>query len=92
MAYDIFTGSVETVSEEKAKKVKQQYEKKLNDMQSELKKLQAAKREHAKLVKNQAVYERQLKTLQRDLSDMKKTKVRVKYSVWFLQFVVMIDV
>ncbi len=66
------------MSQEKAKKIKQQYEKKLNDMQSELKKLQAAKREHAKLVKNQAVYERQLKTLQRDLSDMKKTKVGIK--------------
>ncbi len=66
------------MSQEKAKKIKQQYEKKLNDMQSELKKLQAAKREHAKLVKNQAVYERQLKTLQRDLSDMKKTKVCIK--------------
>ena len=71
------TGSVETMTEEKAKKVKQQYEKKLSDMQNEMKKLQAAKKEHAKLIKNQATYEKQLKTLQKDLADMKKTKVRL---------------
>ena len=69
------TGSVETMTEEKTKKVKQQYEKKLSDMQNEMKKLQAAKKEHAKLIKNQATYEKQLKTLQKDLADMKKTKV-----------------
>ena len=71
------TGSVETMTEEKTKKVKQQYEKKLSDMQNEMKKLQAAKKEHAKLIKNQATYEKQLKTLQKDLADMKKTKVRL---------------
>ena len=69
------TGSVETMTEEKTKKVKQQYEKKLSDMQNEMKKLQAAKKEHAKLIKNQATYEKQLKTLQKDLADMNKTKV-----------------
>ena len=62
---------------EKTKKVKDSYEKKLADMQNEMKKLQAAKKEHAKLVRNQAQYERQLKTLQKDLTDMKKTKVIV---------------
>ncbi len=44
-------------------------------MVNELKKLQAAKKEHAKLLRNQAHYEKQLKTLQRDLADMKKMKV-----------------
>ena len=75
VTYPCVAGSVETMTEEKSRKVKLQYEKKLSDMQNELKKLQAAKKEHAKLIKNQATYEKQLKSLQRDLADMKKTKV-----------------
>ncbi len=66
---------METQSDEKTRKVRASYEKKLGDMQTELRKLQAAKKEHAKLVRNQATYEKQLKALQRDLADMKKTKV-----------------
>ena len=45
-------------------------------MQNELRKLQAAKKEHAKLLRNQAHYDKQLSTLQRDLGEMKKVKVR----------------
>jgi len=60
---------------EETKKVKDKYERQLNEMQVELKKLNAAKKEHAKLVKNQSHYERQLKTLQHELGEMKKTKV-----------------
>lgn len=56
--------------------MKEKYERRLNEMQNELKKLNAAKKEHAKLVKNQSHYERQLKTLQHELGEMKKTKVR----------------
>lgn len=37
--------------------------------------MQAAKKEHAKLVKNQSHYEKQLRTLQHELAEMKKTKV-----------------
>lgn len=44
-------------------------------MQNELKKFKAAQKEHAKLVKNQSHYEKQLKTLQHELGEMKKTKV-----------------
>lgn len=73
-----FTGTVETNKADQTKKVKEQYERKLNDMQNELKKLQAAKKEHAKLVKNQSHYEKQLKTLQHELGEMKKTKVMQK--------------
>ena len=73
--YFMSTGTVEHMTDEKTRKVKETYQKKLSDMQSELKKLQAAKKEHAKLVKNQAQYEKQLKSLQRDLTDMKRTKV-----------------
>ncbi|KAG9328661.1 hypothetical protein JZ751_011524 [Albula glossodonta] len=70
-------GSVETYSEEKAKKIKAEYEKKLSMMNKELHKLQAAQKEHARLLKNQSQYEKQLKKLQLDVAEMKKTKVRL---------------
>ena len=69
-------GKVETNSTDKTKKVKETYERKLNDMQNELKKVQAAKKEHAKYARNQSHLEKQLKTLQHELAEMKKTKVR----------------
>ncbi|XP_066268294.1 kinesin-like protein KIF21A isoform X2 [Branchiostoma lanceolatum] len=69
--------SVDHIAEEKAKKVKSEYERKLKHMQDEVKKLQAAKREHARLMRNNAQYEKQLKTLRHDLDEMKKTKVRL---------------
>uniref|UniRef100_A0ABM5GGE1 Kinesin-like protein KIF21A isoform X2 n=1 Tax=Pogona vitticeps TaxID=103695 RepID=A0ABM5GGE1_9SAUR len=70
-------GSVETCSEEKAKKIKTEYEKKLQSMNKELQRLQAAQKEHARLLKNQSQYEKQLKKLQQDVAEMKKTKVRL---------------
>ncbi|XP_064602279.1 kinesin-like protein KIF21A isoform X2 [Liolophura sinensis] len=70
-------GQVESTSADKAKKIKEQFEKKLSDLQNEAKKMQAAKKEHAKLVKNQSHYEKQLKTLQHEMGEMKKTKVRL---------------
>nr|XP_034373045.1 kinesin-like protein KIF21A isoform X16 [Arvicanthis niloticus] len=70
-------GSVETYSEEKAKKVKCEYEKKLQAMNKELQRLQTAQKEHARLLKNQSQYEKQLKKLQQDVMEMKKTKVRL---------------
>uniref|UniRef100_A0A670YCW7 Kinesin-like protein KIF21A n=1 Tax=Pseudonaja textilis TaxID=8673 RepID=A0A670YCW7_PSETE len=70
-------GSVETCSEEKAKKIKSEYEKKLQSMNKELQRLQVAQKEHARLLKNQSQYERQLKKLQQDVTEMKKTKVRL---------------
>ncbi|XP_070475480.1 kinesin-like protein KIF21A isoform X10 [Equus przewalskii] len=70
-------GSVESYSEEKAKKVRSEYEKKLQTMNKELQRLQAAQKEHARLLKNQSQYEKQLKKLQQDVMEMKKTKVRL---------------
>uniref|UniRef100_A0A671Q562 Kinesin-like protein KIF21A n=1 Tax=Sinocyclocheilus anshuiensis TaxID=1608454 RepID=A0A671Q562_9TELE len=70
-------GSVESCSEDKTKRIKAEYEKKLSVMNKELQKLQAAQKEHARLLKNQSQYEKQLKKLQLDLADMKKTKVRL---------------
>lgn len=62
--------------EEKAKKIRVEYERKLNSMNKELQKLQSAQREHARLLKNQSQYEKQLKKLQMDVTEMKKTKVK----------------
>uniref|UniRef100_A0A8D2DTC6 Kinesin-like protein KIF21A n=1 Tax=Sciurus vulgaris TaxID=55149 RepID=A0A8D2DTC6_SCIVU len=70
-------GSVESYSEEKAKKVKSEYEKKLQAMNKQLQRLQTAQKEHARLLKNQSQYEKQLKKLQQDVMEMKKTKVRL---------------
>lgn len=60
---------------EKVKKVRDEYERKLNDLQKEVKKLQTAKKEHSKLLRNQSQYESQLKTLRNEVMDMKKVKV-----------------
>lgn len=75
MASFYVLGDVESHSQEQANKVREEFEKKLNDMQNELKKLEAAKKEHTKLIRNQSHYEKQFKTLQHDLSEMKKLKV-----------------
>ncbi|XP_010791987.1 kinesin-like protein KIF21A isoform X2 [Notothenia coriiceps] len=68
-------GSVGSGTDEKAKKIKTEYEKKLSSMNKELQKLQSAQKEHARLLKNQTQYERQLRKLQLDVTEMKKTKV-----------------
>ncbi|XP_041833618.1 kinesin-like protein KIF21A isoform X2 [Melanotaenia boesemani] len=68
-------GSVESGTEEKSKKIKAEYERKLSCMNKELQKLQSAQKEHARLLKNQSQYEKQLKKLQQDVTEMKKTKV-----------------
>ncbi|KAM6973550.1 kinesin-like protein KIF21A [Aplochiton taeniatus] len=70
-------GSVETGSEDKARRIKAEYEKKLSVMNKEMQKLQSAQKEHARLLKNQSQYERQLKKLHLDVAEMKKTKVRL---------------
>lgn len=72
----IFKDSVESGSDDKARKIKAEYEKKLSIMNKELQKLQSAQKEHARLLKNQSQYEKQLKKLQMDVSEMKKTKVQ----------------
>lgn len=74
--YVVSPGSVESGTEEKAKKIKAEYEKKLSSMNKELQKLQSAQKEHARLLKNQSQYEKQLKKLQQDVTEMKKTKVK----------------
>ncbi|KAK7079815.1 Kinesin-like protein kif21b, partial [Halocaridina rubra] len=63
--------------EEKIKTIKQEYERKIGNMQQELKKLQSAQKEHAKLMRERSQHERQLRTLKTDLAEMKKTKVKL---------------
>uniref|UniRef100_A0A8C4ZRK1 Kinesin family member 21B n=1 Tax=Gadus morhua TaxID=8049 RepID=A0A8C4ZRK1_GADMO len=67
--------SMENFTEEKACRVKQDYEKRLKEMNRDLLKLQAAQKEHGRLLKNQGRYERELKKLQVEVNDMKKAKV-----------------
>ncbi|KAF7208409.1 kinesin-like protein KIF21B isoform X1 [Nothobranchius furzeri] len=67
--------SMENYTEEKANKIRQEYEKRLKEMNRDLLKLQAAQKEHARLLKNQGRYERELKKLQGEVNEMKKAKV-----------------
>ncbi|XP_022162800.1 kinesin-like protein KIF21A [Myzus persicae] len=62
---------------EKVKKVKDDYERRLGTMQKELKSLQSAKKEHAKLLRDQSQYENQVRTLKYEVNDMKRTKVKL---------------
>lgn len=71
---------MEAGTEEKAKRIKAEYERKLGSMNKELQKLQSAQKEHARLLKNQSQYEKQLRKLQTDVTEMKKTKVRYTFS------------
>ncbi|KAL3252378.1 hypothetical protein MRX96_017695 [Rhipicephalus microplus] len=59
-------------TDEKVRKIKTDFERKLNHLQGELKKMQSAKREHAKLMRNQSEYERQVRKLKQEVADMKK--------------------
>uniref|UniRef100_A0A670JFY7 Kinesin family member 21B n=1 Tax=Podarcis muralis TaxID=64176 RepID=A0A670JFY7_PODMU len=67
--------SMECYTEEKANKIKADYEKRLREMNRDLQKLQAAQKEHARLLKNQSRYERELKKLNAEVAEMKKAKV-----------------
>ena len=73
--YLLLPGSKKQQSDEQVRKVKGEYEKKLTTMQTELNKVNAAKKEHAKMMKNRAVYDRRIKELSTELNDMKKIKV-----------------
>ncbi|XP_064477158.1 kinesin-like protein KIF21A isoform X2 [Ornithodoros turicata] len=62
-------------TEEKVRKIKGDFERKLNTLQGELRKMQSAQKQHAQLMKNQAQYERQMRQLKQEVAEMKKTKV-----------------
>lgn len=62
---------------DKMKRVKDEYTKKLSEMQKELKKLQTAQKEHVRLIRNQSQHENQLKSYKNELLEMKRAKVRL---------------
>ncbi len=62
---------------EKMAKIKQEYQDKLSKLQGEVKKLKTAQKEHSKLLRNQAQYERQVDKLKSEVLEMKRNKVRL---------------
>lgn len=60
---------------DRTKKVRDEYERKISDMQKELKKLQLAQREHARQHREIQAQETQLRTLKAELSELKSAKV-----------------
>ncbi|CAG5083800.1 Similar to Kif21a: Kinesin-like protein KIF21A (Mus musculus) [Cotesia congregata] len=62
---------------EKVKKLRDEYEKKLTSLQKEMRILQSAKKEHARLLKNQTQSQMRLKSLHKELQDMKHAKVEL---------------
>jgi len=66
-----------TVVPDQINKIKKDYQEKLDKLQGEVKKLQAAKKEHAKLLKSQGQYEKQLTKLKSDVLEMKRAKVKL---------------
>ncbi|XP_076762768.1 kinesin-like protein 31E [Xylocopa sonorina] len=66
-----------TPQTEKVKKLRDEYEKKLSAMQKEVRVLQIAKKEHAKLLKDQSQSENRLRGLRNELAEMKRAKVKL---------------
>lgn len=64
-----------SANNDKTKKVREEYERKISEMQKELKKLQVAQREHARQHREIQAQESQLRTLKSELSELKSTKV-----------------
>ncbi|XP_053213727.1 kinesin-like protein KIF21A isoform X2 [Panonychus citri] len=62
---------------DKAKKVRDDYQTKLNALQTEMKKLKMAEKEHASAMKSQSKYESQLRNLKNEVGEMKKQKVNL---------------
>jgi len=73
--YTLFTANQTNQPTEKERKVREEYERKLSEMQKEMKRLQSAKKEHARLLRNQTQHESQVKTLKNELAEMKRAKV-----------------
>jgi len=70
-------GVMNPVRDNQVRRVREDYERKLTEMNSRLKKLQAAKLEHSKLLKSQGETERQLKAMKADVMDIKRNKVKL---------------
>lgn len=66
-----------SAAENKKKKVQEDYQVKLNALEDQVKKYQAAKLEHDKSMRQNAQKEQQMRKLKNEVEDMKKTKVRL---------------
>lgn len=64
-------------SNDKVKKIKDEYERKITDMQRELRKLQQAQKEHIRQQRELQAQETQLRQLRTELTDLKSNKVRL---------------
>lgn len=62
---------------EKIKKVRDEYERKLGDMQRELRKLHSAQKEHIRQQRELHAQESQLKNLKNELFELKSAKIRL---------------
>lgn len=70
-------GTNSVAQNDKAKKIRDEYERKISDMQKELKKLQLAQREHARQHREIQAQESQLRTLKAELGELKSAKVKI---------------
>jgi hypothetical protein len=61
----------------KIKKVREEYERKLTDMQKELRKLQQAQKEHVRQQRELQSQDAQLKMLRSELTDLKQIKIKL---------------
>lgn len=68
-------GGTNANATDKTKKVKDEYERKISDMQKELRKLQLAQREHARQHREIQAQDSQLRKLKSELSELKSAKV-----------------
>ncbi|CAL8108590.1 unnamed protein product [Orchesella dallaii] len=64
-----------------AKEKNQEYEIKIREYQAELKRWNSAKKEHAKLIRDQSCYEAQIDKYKREIEEMKKMKVKLIHQV-----------
>ncbi|KAL0278939.1 UNVERIFIED_CONTAM: hypothetical protein PYX00_000615 [Menopon gallinae] len=71
-----FAGQTNQPSD-KMKKVREEYERKVYEMQKEVKRLESAQKQHAKLLREQSQQSNQLRSLKAEVEDMKRTKVNL---------------
>jgi len=74
-------GNNESQNQEIANHVRTDYEKRLTQLQNELRKLEVQRNEHQKQLREMSHYEKQYKLLTHDIAKMKKEKAFVWSSV-----------
>lgn len=72
-----FLGSDIVDNSGKMKKVRDEYERKLSDMQKELRRLQQAQKEHLRQQRELQAQDSQLKSLRQELTDLKQIKIKL---------------